>query len=100
LVHFGVASKEKKIKLETRAWNGIQFGQSSIQLQSDLDATFRVCDERGWKPELQPIIPECGGIESFSLSSFDVELIQKNLLEKGFEVDVSTDPGRFVCNWL
>lgn len=29
----------------------------------------------------------------------DVEALKISLRSRGFDVEISTDPGRFVCNW-
>jgi pyroglutamyl-peptidase len=84
-IHIGVDAGSSHIKLEQFAYNNM---------------TFRVPDQRGFQPLNEPIEGEI---------SFDVPLqtcFQLNELSaclncKGYEfVKVSSDPGRFLCNYL
>eukprot|EP01100_Stratorugosa_tubuloviscum_P012422 TRINITY_DN590_c0_g1_i1.p1 TRINITY_DN590_c0_g1~~TRINITY_DN590_c0_g1_i1.p1 ORF type:complete len:215 (-),score=73.55 TRINITY_DN590_c0_g1_i1:86-730(-) len=82
-LHIGVAAGNQTIKLEQRAWN---------------EANFSVPDERGWTPKNQSII------ENFEFNSFKDTSLPANelinvLASQGFPVELSYNPGRFICNW-
>jgi pyrrolidone-carboxylate peptidase len=49
---------------------------------------------------MQTIIPSDGEIETPRKTSLPLEDFAKTLTEEGATVEVSTDPGRFVCNWI
>jgi len=84
VVHFGVDSTSDCFKIEKCAYN---------------EADFRCADERGWKPTKQTIDPSKPlGVKTHTL--VDVDALVRELSLKGFPVRVSTDPGRFVCNWI
>jgi len=83
-VHFGVAASETKFRLESVAWN---------------DATFRVPDERGWQPQNQCIISDTSFGQSLACP-LPLQSIAETLQNSGYTVELSTDPGRFVCNWI
>ncbi|KAJ4822333.1 hypothetical protein Tsubulata_013478 [Turnera subulata] len=84
-LHFGVNSGATKFAIEHQAVN---------------EATFRCADEMGWKPQKVPIIPSDGGISRVRETSLPVEEITKALAKRGYEVMVSDDAGRFVCNYV
>ncbi|TKY61588.1 Pyrrolidone-carboxylate peptidase [Spatholobus suberectus] len=84
-VHFGVNSGATRFAIENQAVN---------------EANFRCPDEMGWKPQKVPIVPSDGGISRTRETSLPVEEITKALVEKGYEVMVSDDAGRFVCNYV
>ena len=88
-LHLGVNYRGKHFQLEQCAYN---------------DATFRVPDERGFKPNRQCILESGNENASHELGKcFNTTLDVQSLcqeLEKGNEaVVVSKDPGRFVCNY-
>jgi len=84
-VHFGVAKDLKVFHLESKAWN---------------EADFRVADQRGWKPEHQLIIPQYyASLQHFLSTTIHVQKVAAILREGNFQVQVSNDPGRFICNW-
>lgn len=85
LLHFGVNAGSKNFKLELVARN---------------EATFTVPDEHGWSPILQPIDPSYGGIRETRRTHLPLDALVHNLRQEYYDVDVSTDAGRFVCNWL
>ncbi|KAK3415981.1 hypothetical protein EUGRSUZ_H01307 [Eucalyptus grandis] len=68
----------------------VHFGVNSgatkfaIEHQAVNEATFRCPDEMGWKPQ----------------TSLPIQEIAKALSKKGFDVMVSDDAGRFVCNYV
>lgn len=84
-VHFGVNSGATKFAIEHQAVN---------------EATFRCPDEMGWKPQKVPIINADGAISQTRETSLPIQEIAKALSKKGFDVMVSDDAGRFVCNYV
>lgn len=104
LLHLGVDNNATQFKLEQCAYN---------------DATFRVKDERGYQPnnECIPLPPpaasthgEWGECVKTTLNSADLcaelerhensDMIEEEEEEVGSStVMISTDPGRFVCNY-
>ncbi|MCO5557345.1 hypothetical protein L7F22_010908 [Adiantum nelumboides] len=84
-VHIGVNSGANKFAIERRAVN---------------EATFRCPDELGWQPQRLPIISEDGGISHVRETAFPVAELVDSLAKKGFNVAVSEDAGRFVCNYV
>ncbi|KAF8043110.1 hypothetical protein BT93_A1454 [Corymbia citriodora subsp. variegata] len=84
-VHFGVNSGATKFAIEHQAVN---------------EATFRCPDEMGWKPQKVPIIPEDGAISRTRETSLPIQDISKALSKKGYDVMISDDAGRFVCNYV
>ncbi|KAK4357523.1 hypothetical protein RND71_023133 [Anisodus tanguticus] len=84
-LHLGVNSGATKFAVERLAVN---------------EATFRCADELGWQPQRLPIVPEDGGINQTRKTSCSTESILEYLKKKGFEVTMSDDAGRFVCNYV
>ncbi|KAI3439341.1 uncharacterized protein J3R85_004751 [Psidium guajava] len=84
-VHFGVNSGATKFAIEHQAVN---------------EATFRCPDEMGWKPQKVPIIPADGAISRTRETSLPIQEIAKALSKKGYDVMISDDAGRFVCNYV
>ncbi len=104
LLHLGVDSNSTQFKLEQCAYN---------------DATFRVPDERGYQPHCECIAlvdnneNSCSGMEASSSDShrhpswgkclqttIDLQSLCDLLRARTHEnVTISTDPGRFVCNY-
>jgi pyroglutamyl-peptidase len=93
LIHLGVNVKnDQGFELESCAYN---------------EATFRIPDERGHQPQMEPII--AGAAVGTELSTLlDVSALVGQLssisgsgVDGGIQpnVTVSTDPGRFVCNY-
>mmetsp|Transcript_16333 Transcript_16333/g.31712 ORF Transcript_16333/g.31712 Transcript_16333/m.31712 type:complete len:274 (-) Transcript_16333:380-1201(-) len=84
-IHMGVYGGSPGFRLEHKSYN---------------EATFRVPDERGEKPNKEEIIPggqpflSCG----FDLASLCSEL--RKALEGTVNINVTDDPGRFVCNYV
>ncbi|XP_012573830.1 uncharacterized protein [Cicer arietinum] len=85
-LHLGVNSGAVRFAVERLAAN---------------EATFRCPDELGWQPQQVPIVLEDGGISRTRETSLSVDAILK-FLKKGREYDVtiSNDAGRFVCNYV
>ncbi|OMO78243.1 Peptidase C15, pyroglutamyl peptidase I [Corchorus capsularis] len=84
-LHLGVNSGAKKFAIERQAVN---------------EATFRCPDELGWQPEQHPIVAEDGGISRKQETTCSIEAILKVLKNKGYDVTISDDAGRFVCNYV
>ncbi|XP_028781974.1 uncharacterized protein LOC114756970 [Neltuma alba] len=84
-LHLGVNSGALKFAIERQAVN---------------EATFRCPDELGWQPQQVPIVPEDGGISRTRETSMPVEAIFKFLKKEAFDVIISDDAGRFVCNYV
>lgn len=85
-VHFGVDAGSNGFKLEQSAYN---------------EATFRVPDERGFCPHKQRIA-ECSHTlhTNLDLRELRERLCKNSIGWRSSCLDISTDPGRFVCNWL
>lgn len=84
-LHLGVNSGATKFAIERQAAN---------------EATFRCPDELGWQPQHVPIVQEDGGILKIRETSCAIDAILKLLKKKGFDVTISDDAGRFVCNYV
>ncbi|KAM1102953.1 hypothetical protein ACFX15_011210 [Malus domestica] len=84
-LHLGVNSGAVKFAIERQAVN---------------EATFRCPDELGWQPQQQPIVPEDGGTSRVRETCCSTEAILKILKKKGYDVAISDDAGRFVCNYV
>ncbi|CAA2967776.1 pyroglutamyl-peptidase 1 [Olea europaea subsp. europaea] len=72
----------------------------SIERQAVNEASFCCPDELGWQPQQLPIILGDGGIHQIRRTSCPIEAIQELLRRKGFDVTISNDAGRFVCNFV
>ena len=81
LVHFGVHGAAKRFHVEQIAHN---------------EANFRCNDERQWSPSNQTVVPNAPKTMPSPLST----PVIARTLGAHFPVELSTDPGRFVCNWL
>ncbi len=81
---------------------GVNFGARSFQLEAMArnEATFTFPDERGFSPILQPIDPTFGEITQTRRTPLPLEPLAASLRKAGYNVGVSCDAGRFVCNWL
>ncbi|XP_039172764.1 pyrrolidone-carboxylate peptidase 1-like isoform X2 [Eucalyptus grandis] len=84
-LHLGVNSGAHKFAIERQAVN---------------EATFRCPDELGWRPQQLPIVPEDGKISRTRQTSFSTKAILEFLKKKGYDVTLSDDAGRFVCNYV
>lgn len=84
-LHLGVNSGALKFAIERQAVN---------------EATFRCPDELGWQPQQVPIVPEDGGISRTRETSLPVETILEFSKKEAFDVIISDDAGRFVCNYV
>ncbi|XP_061353600.1 uncharacterized protein LOC133298347 isoform X2 [Gastrolobium bilobum] len=84
-LHLGVNSGAQRFAIERQAAN---------------EATFRCPDELGWQPQQVPIISEDGGISRTRETSFSLDAILKSLKKGAYDVMISDDAGRFVCNYV
>jgi len=84
-LHLGVNSGALKFAIEKQAVN---------------EATFRCPDELGWQPQQLPIVSEDGETSLARKTSCCTEKILKFLEKGGFDVMISDDAGRFVCNYV
>ncbi|KAJ8773852.1 hypothetical protein K2173_008315 [Erythroxylum novogranatense] len=84
-LHLGVNSGAQKIAIERQAVN---------------EATFRCPDELGWQPQKYPIVPTDGAASWIRETCCPAEEILKFLKKKGYDVTLSDDAGRFVCNFV
>lgn len=84
-LHIGVNSGAQKFAIERQAFN---------------EATFRCCDELGWQPQQVPIVPDDGETSKTRQTRCSVESILDFMKKKGFDVMISDDAGRFVCNYV
>ncbi len=84
LVHFGVDVSATRFKLERQAYN---------------EANFRLPDEDGWQPAHEEIAPSAQGAPGVVATRLDVDVVAQRLRDAGFDVAVSRDPGRYVCNY-
>eukprot|EP01038_Epipyxis_sp_PR26KG_P015640 gene15640-21146_t len=86
IIHLGVDMSSSIIKLERFAYNNM---------------TFSIEDARGFTPNNQLIDQTCGLDESLT-SSLSIETILHSIQEKEYGrllVQVSIDPGRYLCNY-
>ena len=84
LIHLGVDSGGCTIKLETTAYNNM---------------SFRVPDQTGYKPDLLSIIPTVG-FDLPLVSCLDVSSLCEELVSDKCCAVISTDPGRYLCNYI
>jgi pyroglutamyl-peptidase len=82
LVLLGEAAGSQAIRLETRAWNQID---------------FRIPDNAGRQPQDRPIHP--AGPASLPCE-LPVQALLDRLAAGGWPVELSTDPGRYLCNQI
>lgn len=93
-VHLGVDARASHIKLEEYAYNNM---------------SFRVPDQRNFQPQGKPIQPAL----AFDLplqTCWNIPALIRNVQQHQFdpsthdvtkhEIDASTDPGRFLCNYI
>lgn len=61
--------------------------------------TFRIVDQKGYCPENTPISSALA-LDSCSSTGFDLEALCASLQANQCQVAVSTDPGRYLCNYV
>jgi pyroglutamyl-peptidase len=85
-VHFGLNVAIKQFELELQARN---------------EATFSCPDEAGWCPVRCRIDPDASvPLDHVRRTALPVCHLVAELRASGFDVGVSADAGRFVCNWV
>lgn len=86
LLHLGVEVSSDGFKLERCAWN---------------DASFRIPDEKGFKPMKEKVVPD-QNFEQCTTTALDLEKLLAAMQELYPEIktSISTDAGRFVCNYV
>lgn len=87
-LHFGVAASRKILCLESVAYNCCDFKGAP--------------DELGWEPHNQPIIKDDNkNIYHEYYTTLPIDMLQSTLSKQyGYNVVKSTDPGRYVCNYI
>lgn len=83
-IHFGVDYSCDTFKLETTAYN---------------EASFRIPDEDGYQPKKKPI-DDRFPIEQKLQTDLNIRKICNEMKKRDFNVKISGDCGRFVCNFL
>lgn len=84
-VHMGVNMASSRFQLELQARN---------------EASFSCPDETGWRPMRHAIDTDDGDITARRRTSLNLQALTQHLQLRGFDVDISKDAGRFVCNWV
>jgi len=84
-LHLGVNDRAEGFSLEKRGVN---------------EATFRVPDEQGWNPLKQPIHPSRRDITHELVTTLPIEELKNVLHKDNTPTEVSTDAGRFLCNYI
>lgn len=82
ILHLGVASNRDAISLECRGVN---------------EATFRVPDERGYQCCGEDVVADSAPVMFCSL---DLPKILAEMHDRGVKCEMSTDAGRFLCNYV
>jgi len=85
ILHLGVHAGSNAFSLESKAWN---------------EATFRSQDSRGWQPNSELIIADNRTIAHQYDCNLRLESLRDRLGQLGHTVQISEDPGRYVCNWI
>lgn len=84
-LHLGVNGGAMKFAIERQAFN---------------EATFCCPDEFGWQPLQEPIVPDDGVTTKSRQTQCSAESICSLLKKRGFDVTLSENAGRFVCNYV
>eukprot|EP00919_Chromeraceae_sp_WS-2016_P056374 GHVR01133817.1.p1 GENE.GHVR01133817.1~~GHVR01133817.1.p1 ORF type:complete len:189 (+),score=30.36 GHVR01133817.1:788-1354(+) len=83
IVHLGVDNDASVFSLECCAFN---------------EANFVIPDEDGYMPQDEKVSAASPDVSL--MCCIDVEFIANELVNRGFPCRVSSDPGRYVCNYL
>ena len=83
-VHLGVHGDTKCMLLEKYAYNNM---------------TFRIPDQAGFCPAGQ-CIDDNAPLDTVLQTEIDIEKVIDRLTAENFTVRISTDPGRFLCNYV
>jgi pyroglutamyl-peptidase len=86
LLHLGVDSSSKGFKLERCAWN---------------DASFRIPDEQGYQPTKEKVVPD-QGYEQCTETNLNLDKLLDVMVQSypKIQTSISTDAGRYVCNYV
>ena len=86
-LHLGVYAGSKEFNIETTSYNC---------------ATFKNPDELGWSPIKEMIIQQHGNINHELKCKLNLNKLYSLLLKKNvnYKMNLSKDPGRYVCNWI
>jgi pyrrolidone-carboxylate peptidase len=90
LLHMGVHGSATQFHIEQCCYN---------------EADFRCADERGHQPQSEPIIAD-NELKSVCSTTIDCKVLCESMnaameaVGSACRSRVSTDPGRFVCNWI
>lgn len=85
-VHLGVDSRGARFQLEGAGYN---------------EASFGCADEAGWAPAGARIDPDAlVPLAAARRTVLPLGRLAAALRAQGFDVGLSADPGRFVCNWV
>ncbi|KAG4916781.1 hypothetical protein JHK84_054301 [Glycine max] len=120
-LHFGVNSGATRFAIEKQAVNEANFRcpdemgwKPQVRLEYWIDFKFALINKplelmssellhrnlHNFMLQKVPIVPSDGGISRTRETTLPVVEITKALTEKGYEVMVSDDAGRFVCNYV
>lgn len=83
-IHLGVDGSRDTFNLETCCYN---------------NKDFRIPDVAGYQPLKEPI-DDAKPLDHANTSSFNLERICSVLRQEGFSVNCSTNPGRYLCNYI
>ncbi|KAJ8908898.1 hypothetical protein NDN08_005600 [Rhodosorus marinus] len=80
---------------------GVDCGANNFRLEQKgvNEADFQYHDERGFSPRKQPIVRKNGTTTHAIQTTLPTAKLASILREQSFDVQTSTDAGRFVCNW-
>mmetsp|Transcript_16794 Transcript_16794/g.68696 ORF Transcript_16794/g.68696 Transcript_16794/m.68696 type:complete len:149 (-) Transcript_16794:190-636(-) len=80
---------------------GVDCGANNFRLEQKgvNEADFQYHDERGFSPRKQPIVRKNGTTSHAVQTTLPIAKLASILRKKRFDVQTSTDAGRFVCNW-
>jgi pyroglutamyl-peptidase len=83
-IHLGVHGSTNCMLLEQCAYNNM---------------TFRIPDQCGFSPDMQCIC-ENVAVDCPLETELDIENVANQLLSEDYNVAISSDPGRFLCNYI
>jgi len=84
MIHLGVDSNATSFKLENMCYNNM---------------TFRVPDQRGFQPSGIPI-DTTEAFDGACATALPLMEVNATLIDEGYPVVVSSDPGRYLCNYI
>jgi pyrrolidone-carboxylate peptidase len=64
-----------------------------------IDATFKIPDTSGYCAQRENIVQEME-FDAKLTCKLDVGKLCDELGDAGYQVQVSSDPGRYICNWI